>query len=75
MTIHHFKKMVMTRMEFESREYPPSAKAELASLKINAISLAAPGDGMIFFRGSPKDIGAWRFDYIDGKPTGLGCDT
>ena len=70
-----FKKLVMDCMESESRDYPPDVKAELAGLKIDVISLRAEGEGMIFFRGSPNDIGAWRFDYIAGRPTGLGCDT
>lgn len=70
-----FKKRVVDRMELESRDYPPDGKAELARLEIDLISLSAPGEGMIFFRGSPTDVGAWRFNYIGGEATGLGCDT
>lgn len=70
-----FKRLVMERMDVESREYPPDVKRELAGLKIALISLSGAGEGMIFFRGSLGDVGAWRFDYIKGEPTGLGCDT
>lgn len=73
-----FKKRVKDCVEFESRDYPDEVKAELAGLEIDNISLcwpARPNDGMIFFRGSEKDVGLWRCDYIDRKPTGLGCDT
>jgi hypothetical protein len=52
-------------------------KAELAQLEIDNISLCwpeRPDDGMIFFRGSPDDVGLWRCGYIARRPTGLGCD-
>jgi hypothetical protein len=73
-----FKKMVRDCVEYESRDYPDEVKAELAGLEIDNISLcwpSRPNDGMIFFRGSEKDVGLWRCDYIDRKPIGLGCDT
>jgi hypothetical protein len=73
-----FKNAVKFCVEYESRDYPPEVKAELAGLEINIVALwwpTRPNDGMIFFRGSEKDIGAWRCDYINRKPMGLGCDT
>src|SRR5262245_44688883 len=71
-----FKKAVRECVECESRDYPEEVKAELARLEIDNICLfwpARPDDGMIFFRGSENDVGLWRCDYIDRRPTGLGC--
>jgi hypothetical protein len=73
-----FKKAVKSCVEYESRDYPVEVKAELAGLEIDNVALywpARPNDGMIFFRGSEKDVGLWRCDYINRKPTALGCDT
>jgi hypothetical protein len=73
-----FKKAVKDYIAYESGDYPDDAKAEVDKLEIDNIALfwpTRPNDGMIFFRGSEKDIGLWRCDYIDRKPTGLGCDT
>lgn len=73
-----FKKAVKDCVEYESRDYPDEVRAELAKLEIDNIALiwpARPNDGMVFFRGSEKDVGLWRCDYIDRKPMGLGCDT
>ena len=73
-----FKRAVKGCVEYESRDYPEEVKAELAGLEIDNIALfwpARPNDGMVLFRGSEKDVGLWRCDYVDRKPTGLGCDT
>jgi hypothetical protein len=73
-----FKKAVRDCVEYESGDYPDEVKAELANLEIDNIALpcpATPNDGMVFFRGSENDVGLWRCDYIDRKPSGLGCDT
>ena len=73
-----FRKMVKDCIEAESREYPKNARAEVAALEIDDISLCwpdRPDDGMIFFRGSDHDVGIWRCDYVARKPRGLGCDT
>jgi hypothetical protein len=73
-----FKTEVKDFIADESRDYPDDARSEVAKLEIDNIALfwpTRPNDGMIFFRGSETDIGLWRCDYIDRKPTGLGCDT
>lgn len=73
-----FKKAVRDCIDSESRDYPDEVKAELSQLSIDNISLtwpARPDDGMIFFRGPADDSRLWRCDYINRKPTGLGCDT
>jgi hypothetical protein len=73
-----FKKSVRDCIESESSEYPEEVKAELARLEIDDIALCwpeRPDNGMIFLRGSENAVGLWRCDYIDRKPTGLGCDT
>jgi hypothetical protein len=73
-----FKKSVRDCIERETIAYPDDIRAELAKLEINDISLCwpeKPDIGMIFFRGPVDDVGLWRCDYIDRKPTRLGCDT
>ncbi|MGI8978085.1 MAG: hypothetical protein ACR2FY_02550 [Pirellulaceae bacterium] len=73
-----FKKSIHDFMQAESIDYLDDVKAELARLQIDDISLCwpeRPNDGMIFFRGTDQDLGAWRCDYVARKPTSLGCDT
>ncbi|MFN0018089.1 MAG: hypothetical protein ACKVP0_07515 [Pirellulaceae bacterium] len=73
-----FKRAVKVCVENDSRDYPDEVKAELAGLEIDNVALfwpARPNDGMVFFRGSEEDVGCWRCDYINRKPTHLGCDT
>jgi hypothetical protein len=73
-----FKKSISDFIQAESIDYPEDVKSELAKLQIDDISLCwpeRPNDGMIFFRGTDQDIGAWRCDYVARKPTNLGCDT
>jgi hypothetical protein len=73
-----FKKLVQGCIQAESSEYPEELKREVSGLEIDGISLCwpdRPDDGMIFFRGTGKDFGLWRCDYVARKPQGLGCDT
>ena len=73
-----FKRSVKDCIESETRNYPVEAKAELAQMEIDDISLIwphRPRDGIISFRGPADYVGLWRCDYVDGEPTGLGCDT
>ena len=73
-----FKRIVKECLEAETRDYPADVKEEVSRLEIDDISLFwpdRPNDGMIFFRGPHDYIRAWRCDYIDRRPVGLGCDT
>lgn len=54
------------------------AADEIRQLAIDTIHLPwpdRPNDGMIYFTGPADDLRAWRCDYINRKPTSLGCDT
>jgi hypothetical protein len=55
-----------------------SAADEIRQLAIDTIHLPwpdRPNDGMIYFTGPADELRLWRCDYIDRKPTSLGCDT
>jgi hypothetical protein len=54
------------------------AADEIRQLVIDTVHLPwsdRPDDGMIYFTGPADELRSWRCDYVNRKPTALGCDT